>query len=157
MEKSDSLNKEVIDNLNSITGNAYTLYHPRNIGYLYVIISFLIMSIVFNTKSFISLFGGICFGVSLFIDGCEFSKMDLEYLYMLNLSANKKKSALLLDIITQFFHNESLYVEFESVEDGNIILKATFYDYNGNSNVINYPKNYNVTKGKKYKIADLIK
>ena len=76
---------------------------------------------------------------------------------MLNLSANKKKSALLLDIITQFFHNESLYVEFESIEDGDIIIKATFYDYNGNSNVINYHKNYNVTKGKRYEIAELIK
>ena len=153
----DLLNKEVIDSLNSVTGNSYTLYHPRNIGYLYLVISFLIMVIVFNTNNFILLFVGICFGGSLFIDGCELSKMDLEYLYMLNLSANKKKSALLLDIITQFFHNESLYVEFESVEDSDIILKATFYDNNGNSNVINYHKNYNVTKGKRYKIAELIK
>ena len=157
MENSDSLNKEVIDNLNSITGNAYTLYHPRNVGYLHVVISFLIMIIVFNSNSFTLLLIGLGFGGSLCIGGCELSKTDLEYLYMLNLSASKKKSALLLDIITQFFHNESLYVEFESVADSDIILNATFYDYNGNSNVINYHKNYNVTKGKRYKIADLIK
>ncbi len=115
------------------------------------------ISIVITTNSIILLSVGLLLSYLLYSDGKVFANIDLEYMYMLHLPTEKKKSALLLDIITQFFHKESLYVEFESVEDSDIILKATFYDYNGNSNIINYHKNYNVTKGKRYKIAELIK
>ena len=114
-------------------------------------------SIVITTNSIILLSVGLLLSYLLYSDGKVFAKIDLEYMYMLHLPTEKKKSALLLDIITQFFHNESLYVEFDSVEDSDIILKATFYNYSGNSNVINYHNNYNVIKGKRYKIAKLIK
>ena len=151
------LENEIISQLNNLTGLHYTTYHHRNIGYLYIIISFLMISIVITTNSIILLSVGLLLSYLLYSDGKVFANIDLEYMYMLHLPTEKKKSALLLDIITQFFHNESLYVEFDSVEDSDIILKATFYNYSGNSNVINYHKNYNVIKGKRYKIAELIK
>lgn len=157
MKNDNLLENEIISQLNNLTGLYYTTYHHRNVGYLYIIISFLMISIVITTNSIILLSVGLLLSYLLYSDGKVFANIDLEYMYMLHLPTEKKKSALLLDIITQFFHKESLYVEFESVEDSDIILKATFYDYNGNSNIINYHKNYNVTKGKRYKIADLIK
>ena len=80
-------------------------------------------------------------------------------MYMLHLPEKKKKSALLLEIIKQFFHNGSVYVEFGEPQENKkgYILKAVFTCPNNTNIIVNFPKNYNVLKGKKYKISDLIK
>lgn len=80
-------------------------------------------------------------------------------MYMLHLPEEKKKSALMLEIIRKFFRNGSVYVEFSEPQEnkkGNILM-ATFANPNNEHITVNFQKNYNVTRGKKYKIADLIK
>ena len=102
---------------------------------------------------------GVIFSYLLFTEGRKFAKVDLEYMYMLHLPEEKKKSALLLEIIKQFFHNGSVYVEFGEPQENKkgYILKAVFTSPNNPNIIVNFPKNYNVLRGKKYKIADLIK
>lgn len=158
--KNDSLlENEIISHLNDVTGLHYTLYHYRDIGYLYIIISFILISVVMFSNSLILLCIGVIFSYLLFIEGRKFAKVDLEYMYMLHLPEEKKKSALLLEIIRQFFHNGSVYVEFGEPQENKkgYILKAVFTCPNSPDIIVNFSKNYNVLKGKKYKIADLIK
>lgn len=158
--KNDSLlENEIISHLNDVTGLHYTLYHYRDIGYLYVIISFILISIVMTSNNIILLCIGVIFSYLLFTDGRKFAKVDLEYMYMLHLPGEKKKSALLLEIIKQFFHNGSVYVEFGEPQENKkgYILKAVFTSPNNPNIIVNFSKNYNVLKGKKYKISDLIK
>lgn len=158
--KNDSLlENEIISHLNDVTGLHYTLYHYRDIGYLYIIISFILISVVMSSNSVLLLCIGVIFSYLLFTEGRKFAKVDLEYMYMLHLPEEKKKSALLLEIIKQFFHNGSVYVEFGEPQEnkkGNILM-ATFANPNNEHITVNFQKNYNVTKNKKYKIADLIK
>lgn len=158
--KNDSLlENEIISHLNDVTGLHYTLYHYRDIGYLYVIISFILISIIMTSNNIILLCIGVIFSYLLYTDGRKFAKVDLEYMYMLHLPEEKKKSALLLEIIKQFFHNGSVYVEFGEPQENKkgYILKAVFTSPNTPNIIVNFSKNYNVLKGKKYKIADLIK
>ena len=158
--KNDSLlENDIISHLNDVTGLHYTLYHYRDIGYLYIIISFIMISIVMTSNNIILLCIGVIFSYLLFTDGRKFAKVDLEYMYMLHLPEEKKKSALLLEIIKQFFHNGSVYVEFGEPQENKkgYILKAVFTSPNSPNIIVNFSKNYNVFKGKKYKIADLIK
>lgn len=158
--KNDSLlENEIISHLNDVTGLHYTLYHYRDIGYLYIIISFILISVVMSSNSVLLLCIGIIFSYLLYTEGRKFTKVDLEYMYMLHLPEEKKKSALLLEIIKQFFHNGSVYVEFGEPQENKkgYILKAVFTSPNTPNIIVNFPKNYNVLKGKKYKIADLIK
>ena len=158
--KNDSLlENEIISHLNDVTGLHYTLYHYRDIGYLYIFISFGIISVVMFSNSFILLCIGGISSYLLYTEGRTFAKVDLEYMYMLHLPKEKKKSALLLEIIKQFFHNGSVYVEFGEPQENKkgYILKAVFTSSNNPNIIVNFSKNYNVLKGKKYKIADLIK
>ena len=158
--KTDSLlENEIISHLNDVTGLHYTLYHYRDIGYLYIIISFILISVVMSSNSVLLLCIGVIFSYLLYTEGRKFTKVDLEYMYMLHLPEEKKKSALLLEIIKQFFHNGSVYVEFGEPQENKkgYILKAVFTSPNNPNIIVNFPKNYNVLKGKKYKIADLIK
>lgn len=158
--KNDSLlENEIISHLNDVTGLHYTLYHYRDIGYLYIIIFFILISVVMSSNSVILLCIGVIFSYLLFTEGRKFAKVDLEYMYMLHLPEEKKKSALLLEIIKQFFHNGVIYVEFGEPQENKkgYILKAAFTSPNNPNIIVNFSKNYNVTKGKKYKIADLIK
>lgn len=158
--KNDSLlESEIISQLNDVTGLQYTLYHYRDIGYLYIIISFILISVVMSSNSVILLCIGVIFSYLLYTEGRKFTKVDLEYMYMLHLPEEKKKSALLLEIIKQFFHNGSVYVEFGEPQENKkgYILKAVFTSPNNPNIIVNFPKNYNVLKGKKYRIADLIK
>lgn len=158
--KNDSLlENEIISHLNDVTGLHYTLYHYRDIGYLYVIISFILISIVMTSNSVLLLCIGVIFSYLLYTDGRKFTKVDLEYMYMLHLPEKKKESALLLEIINQFFHNGAIYVEFGEPQENKkgYILKAVFTCPNSPNIIVNFSKNYNVLKGKKYKIADLIK
>ena len=158
--KNDSLlENEIISHLNDITGLHYTLYHSRDIGYLYVIISFILISMVMSSNSVLLLCIGVIFSYLLYTEGRKFTKVDLEYMYMLHLPEEKKKSALLLEIIKQIFHNGSVYVEFGEPQENKkgYILKAVFTSTNTPNIIVNFSKNYNVLKGKKYKIADLIK
>ena len=47
--KNDNLlENEIISHLNDVTGLHYTLYHYRDIGYLYIIISFILISVVMS-------------------------------------------------------------------------------------------------------------
>lgn len=159
MTNNNLLENEIISQLNKLTGLYYTTYHPRNIGYLYIIISFLMISIVITTNSIILLSVGLLLSYLLYSDGKVFANIDLEYMYMLHLPTEKKKSALLLEIIRKFFRNGSVYVEFSEPQEnkkGNILM-ATFSNPANEHITVNFKKNYNVTKGKKYKIADLIK
>jgi hypothetical protein len=161
MSKSNNnlLENEIISQLNNLTGLYYTTYHHRNVGYLYIIISFLMVSIVITTNSIILLSVGLLLSYLLYSDGKVFANIDLEYMYMLHLPTEKKKSALLLEIIRKFFRNGSVYVEFSEPQEnkkGNILM-ATFSNPNNEHITVNFKKNYNVTKGKKYKIADLVK
>ena len=153
------LENEIISHLNDVTGLHYTLYHYRGIGYLYISISFILISIVMTSNNIILLCIGVIFSYLLFTEGRKFAKVDLEYMYMLHLPEEKKKSVLLLEIIKQFFHNGSVYVEFGEPQENKkgYILKAVFTSPNTPNIIVNFPKNYNVLKGKKYKIADLIK
>lgn len=158
--KNDSLlENEIISHLNDVTGLHYTLYHYRDIGYLYIIISFIMISVVMSSSSVLLLCIGVIFSYLLYTEGRKFTKVDLEYMYMLHLPEEKKKSALLLEIIKQFFHNSSVYVEFGEPQENKkgYILKTVFTSPNNPNIIVNFPKNYNVLKGKKYKIADLIK
>lgn len=158
--KNDSLlENEIFSHLNDVTGLHYTLYHYRDIGYLYIIISFIMISVVMSSNSILLLCIGVIFSYLLYTEGRTFAKVDLEYMYMLHLPEEKKKSALMLEIIKQFFHNGSVYVEFGEPQENKkgYILKAVFTSPNNPNIIVNFPKNYNVTKGKKYKIADLIK
>ena len=158
--KNDSLlENEIISQLNNLTGLHYTTYHPRDIGYLYIIISFILISVVMSSNSVLILCIGVIFSYLLFTEGRKFAKVDLEYMYMLHLPEEKKKSALLLEIIKQFFHNGSVYVEFGEPQENKkgYILKAVFTSPNNPNIIVNFTKNYNVLKGKKYKISDLIK
>lgn len=158
--KNDSLlENEIISHLNDVTGLHYTLYHYRDVGYLYIIISFILISIVMTSNNIILLCIGVIFSYLLFTEGRKFAKVDLEYMYMLHLPEEKKKSALLLEIIKQFFHNDAIYVEFGEPQENKkgYILKAVFTCPNSPNIIVNFSKNYNVLKGKKYKIADLIK
>ena len=158
--KNDSLlENEIVSHLNDVTGLHYTLYHHRDIGYLYIIISFIMISIVMTSNNIILLCIGVIFSYLLFTEGRKFAKVDLEYMYMLHLPEEKKKSALLLEIIKQFFHNGSVYVEFGEPQENKkgYILKAVFTSPNNPNIIVNFSKNYNVLKGKKYKIAELIK
>lgn len=158
--KNDSLlENEIISHLNDVTGLHYTLYHYRDVGYLYIIISFALVSIVMTSNNIILLCIGVIFSYLLYTEGRKFAKVDLEYMYMLHLPEEKKKSALLLEIIKQFFHNGSVYVEFGEPQENKkgYILKAVFTCPNSPNIIVNFSKNYNVLKGKKYKIADLIK
>lgn len=158
--KNDSLlENEIISHLNDVTGLHYTLYHYRDVGYLYIIISFILISVVMFSNSLILLCIGFIFSYLLYVDGRKFAKVDLEYMYILHLPEEKKKSALLLEIIKQFFHNGSVYVEFGEPQENKkgYILKAVFTSPNNPNIIVNFTKNYNVTKNKKYKISDLIK
>ena len=158
--KNDNLlENEIISHLNDVTGLHYTLYHYRDIGYLYIIISFILISVVMSSNSVLLLCVGVIFSYLLYTEGRKFAKVDLEYMYMLHLPEEKKKSALLLEIIKQFFHNGSVYVEFGEPQENKkgYILKAVFTSPNNPNIIVNFSKNYNVLKGKKYKIADLIK
>lgn len=158
--KNDSLlENEIISHLNDVTGLHYTLYHYRDIGYLYIIISFILISVVMSSNSILLLCIGVIFSYLLFTEGRKFAKVDLEYMYMLHLPEEKKKSALLLEIIKQFFHNGAIYVEFGEPQENKkgYILKAVFTSPNNPNIIVNFSKNYNVLKGKKYKISDLIK
>lgn len=158
--KNDSLlENEIISHLNDVTGLHYTLYHYRGIGYLYISISFILISIVMTSNNIILLCIGVIFSYLLYTEGRKFTKVDLEYMYMLHLPEEKKKSALLLEIIKQFFHNGSVYVEFGEPQENKkgYILKAVFTSPNSSNIIVNFSKNYNVLKGKKYKISDLIK
>ena len=158
--KNDSLlENEIISHLNDVTGLHYTLYHYRDIGYLYIIISFILISVVMSSNSVLLLCIGVIFSYLLYTEGRKFTKVDLEYMYMLHLPEEKKKSALLLEIIQQFFHNGSVYVEFGEPQENKkgYILKAVFTSPNSPNIIVNFSKNYNVLKGKKYKISDLIK
>lgn len=158
--KNDSLlENEIISHLNDVTGLHYTLYHYRDIGYLYIIISFILISVVMSSNSVLLLCIGVIFSYLLYTEGRKFAKVDLEYMYMLHLPEKKKKSALLLEIIKQFFHNGSVYVEFGEPQENKkgYILKAVFTSPNSPNIIVNFSKNYNVLKGKKYKISDLIK
>lgn len=159
MKNDNLLENEIISQLNSLTGLSYSLYHHRNVGYLHIIISFLIASIVMSTNSIILLTIGLAFSFLLYSEGTVVANIDLERVYMLKLPTEKKKSALMLEIIKQFFHNGSVYVEFGEPQEnkkGNILM-ATFANPNNEHITVNFQKNYNVTRGKKYKIADLIK
>lgn len=159
MKNSNLLEKEIISQLNSLTGLSYSLYHHRNVGYLHIIISFLIASIVISTNSIILLTVGLVSSFLLYTEGAVVANVDLERVYMLKLPTEKKKSALMLEIIKQFFHNGSVYVEFGEPQENKkgYILKAVFTSPNNPNIIVNFSKNYNVTKNKKYKIADLIK
>ena len=158
--KNDSLlENEIISHLNDVTGLRYTLYHYRDIGYLYIIISFILIGVVMSSNNFILLCIGGIFSYLLYTEGEKFAKVDLEYMYMLHLPEEKKKSALLLEIINQFFHNGAIYVEFGEPQENKkgYIFKAVFTCPNSPNIIVNFSKNYNVLKGKKYKISDLIK
>lgn len=158
--KNDSLlENEIISHLNDVTGLHYTLYHYRDIGYLYIIISFILISVVMSSNSVLLLCIGVIFSYLLYTEGRKFAKVDLEYMYTLHLPEEKKKSALLLEIIKQFFHNGAIYVEFGEPQENKkgYILKAVFTSPNNPNIIVNFSKNYNVLKGKKYRIADLIK
>ena len=158
--KNDNLlENEIISHLNDVTGLHYTLYHYRDVGYLYIIISFVLISIVMTSNSIILLCIGGIFSYLLYTEGRKFAKVDLEYMYMLHLPVEKKESALLLEIIKQFFHNGAIYVEFGEAQENKkgYILKAVFSIPEAPNIIVNFPKNYNVLKDKKYKIADLIK
>lgn len=153
------LEAEIISQLNNLTGLSYSLYHHRNVGYLHIIISFLIVSIVISTNSIILLTIGLAFSFLLYTEGTVVANVDLERVYMLKLPNEKKKSALMLEIIRKFFRSGSVYVEFSEPQvnkKGNILM-ATFSNPNNEHIVVNFKKNYNVTRGKKYKISDLIK
>lgn len=159
MKNNNLLENEIISQLNSLTGLSYSLYHHRNIGYLHIIVSFLIASIVISTNSIILLGVGLISSFLLYTEGTVVANVDLERVYMLKLPNEKKKSALMLEIIRKFFRNGSVYVEFSEPQEnkkGNILM-ATFANPNNEHITVNFKKNYNVTKGKKYKIADLIK
>lgn len=159
MKNSNLLETEIISQLNSLTGLSYSLYHHRNVGYLHILISLLIVSTVMSTNSIILLVVGLISSFLLYTEGAVVANIDLERVYMLKLPAEKKKSALLLEIINQFFHNGAIYVEFGEPQENKkgYILKAVFTSPNNPNIIVNFPKNYNVTKGKKYKISDLIK
>ena len=159
MKNNNLLEKEIISQLNSLTGLSYSLYHHRNIGYLHIIISFLIANIVLSTNSVILFTIGLVSSFLLYTEGSVVANVDLERVYMLKLPTEKKKSALMLEIIKQFFHNGSVYVEFGEPQENKkgYILKAVFTSPNNPNIIVNFSKNYNVLKGKKYKIADLIR
>ena len=159
MKNSNLLEKEIISQLNSLTGLSYSLYHHRNVGYLHIVISLLIVSVVMSTNSIILLVVGLISSFLLYTEGTVVANVDLERVYMLKLPTEKKKSALMLEIIRKFFRNGSVYVEFSEPQEnkkGNILM-ATFANPNNEHIIVNFQKNYNVTRGKKYKIADLIK
>lgn len=117
------------------------------------------VSIVITTHSIILLSVGLLLAYLLYSEGKVFANIDLEYMYMLHLPTEKKKSALLLEIIRKFFRNGSVYVEFSEPQENKkgYILKAVFTSPNNPNIIVNFSKNYNVLKGKKYKISDLIK
>lgn len=159
VKNNNLLEKEIISQLNSLTGLSFSLYHYRNVGYLHIVISFLIVSMVISTRSVVLLVVGLVFSVLLYTEGTVVANVDLERVYMLKLPTEKKKSALMLEIIRKFFRNGSVYVEFSAPQEnkkGNILM-ATFSNPNNEHITVNFQKNYNVTKNKKYKIADLIK
>lgn len=112
-----------------------------------------------STNSIILLTIGLAFSFLLYSEGTVVANIDLERVYMLKLPTKKKKSALMLEIIKQFFHNGSVYVEFGEPQENKkgYILKAVFTSPNNPNIIVNFTKNYNVTKNKKYKISDLIK
>lgn len=159
MKNNNLLENEIISQLNSLTGLSYSLYHHRNVGYLHIVISFLIISSVIATNSIILLAVGLAFSFLLYSEGTVVANVDLERVYMLKLPTEKKKSALMLEIIKQFFHNGAIYVEFGEAQENKkgYILKAVFTCPNNPNIIVNFSKNYNVLKGKKYKISDLIK
>ena len=157
MTNNNLLEKEVISQLNSLTGLSYSLYHHRNVGYLHIVISFLIASIVISTNSVILLVVGLISSFLLYTEGIVVANVDLERVYMLKLPNEKKKSALMLEIIRKFFRSGSVYVEFSEPQEnkkGNILM-ATFANPNNEHITVNFQKNYNVTKNKKYK-GDII-
>lgn len=89
--KNDSLlENEIISHLNDVTGLHYTLYHYRDIGYLYIIISFILISVVMSSNSVLLLCIGVIFSYLLYTEGRKFAKVDLEYMYMLHLPEEKK-------------------------------------------------------------------
>ena len=88
--KNDNLlENEIFSHLNDVTGLHYTLYHYRDIGYLYII-SFIMISVVMSSNSILLLCIGVIFSYLLYTEWRKFTKVDLEYMYTLHLPATKE-------------------------------------------------------------------
>lgn len=62
-----------------------------------------------------------------------------------------------MELIRKFFRCGAIYVEFTATENRDTVLNAKFYNVNDEKcSEANFHKNYNVIKGKKYTIHELI-
>ena len=87
------------------------------------------------------------------------NKTSLEQLYLSSLPAQRRTSALVNEILHQYFANRALFVEFRRAEenDNGIYLIADFYDVDDNlCSTVEFAKNFNVSLNKKYTIRSLI-
>lgn len=155
MNQNINLENKTLDAINHLTHLDYhqhpsVLYEFRAI----FLATFFLITIQMSNIQFL-LFSPLY--VFLIQDLLEYRLVDIEQLYFDSLPKEKKKNVLVMELIRKFFRCGAIYVEFTATENRDTVLNAKFYNVNDEKcSEANFHKNYNVIKGKKYTIHELI-
>lgn len=155
MNQNTNLDNQTLDAINHMTHLDYHS-HPRvlyRFRFVFLSVFFLLTVQMSNTQ--VLIFSPLY--IFLIQDLLEYRLVNIEQMYFDSLPQDKKKNALVMELIRKFFRCGAIYVEFTSTENKDTVLNAKFYDVNDKKcSEANFHKNYNVTKGRKYTIKELI-